>query len=94
MRKSENFKKHCAMCGAEAVYVCSKCGRPACRQHYSLLKNLCNVCESLLCEICGRNLSIGYCINCGRVGCEDCLVQLSTISYICVECFKSRRESS
>jgi len=28
---------------------------------------------------------------CGRIGCEDCLVQVSTVAYVCKKCIQEGR---
>lgn len=70
--------------------VCPLCGRSK-----RLGEFVCEYCSSMLCEICGENLSRGYCAVCGRLVCEkdsklvgfarvcnDCLARnLDLISY-------------
>ncbi|AFK51156.1 hypothetical protein TCELL_0732 [Thermogladius calderae 1633] len=77
----------CDICESRpAVLKCPSCGRWVCEEDFDYSKNLCVVCASTLCEICGLRPSIGYCRVCGRVGCEECLIQESTVSYVCREC--------
>lgn len=40
--------------------------------------------------VCGRKPSIGYCISCGRLGCDDCLIQVDNVRRICIDCAKSK----
>lgn len=66
------------------------CGRIVCSKDYIKSRELCLVCINAMCQICGRYLSIGYCMVCGRIGCEDCLVQVSTVAYVCRDCLRGR----
>lgn len=57
-----------------------------CRHDYDPEKKMCLVCKNTLCEICGRGFAVGYCMYCGRVGCEECLVQVDPVRYVCRDC--------
>ncbi|MCC6010785.1 MAG: hypothetical protein LM556_00050 [Desulfurococcaceae archaeon] len=79
----------CEVCSYKpAEYTCRICGRKVCREDYVAESGICTVCEATLCEVCKRSLSIATCISCGRHCCEDCLVKVSQLEYICVECLK------
>jgi hypothetical protein len=83
----------CEICGLNpAEYKCRVCGRRVCREDYIAERGVCAVCEATLCEVCKRGLSLATCIVCGRHCCEDCLVKVSQLEYMCVECFKKTRE--
>lgn len=79
----------CVICGInDALYKCRLCGRMVCSKDYDHVIGLCSICKTTRCEICGRYPSIGYCLVCGRVGCEDCLIQVTLVSYVCRECVR------
>ena len=84
----------CEICGFKpAEHTCRICGRRVCSEDYSAETGICSVCNVTLCEICRRNLSIATCILCGRHCCEDCLVHVSQLEYMCVECLRKKRVS-
>ena len=77
---------YCELCGKPGVAKCRMCGRTVCSEHYDEKSRLCKVCSMSLCEVCGRRVAIGRCVLCGRLGCEDCLVQVDNVRRICREC--------
>ncbi|MCC6034780.1 MAG: hypothetical protein LM567_04710 [Desulfurococcaceae archaeon] len=82
----------CEICGfKQAVHECKICGRRVCYDDYNTEKGICSVCESALCQICGKYLSISTCISCGRQGCEECLVEISQVEYMCLDCLKKKK---
>ncbi|MEM4481357.1 MAG: hypothetical protein QXK88_04620 [Desulfurococcaceae archaeon] len=82
-------KTECEICNKKAAtHKCSICGRRACDDDFNHLKGHCLVCENALCKLCGNHLSIGTCKHCGRHACERCLVQVSLIEYVCIECYR------
>uniref|UniRef100_A0A7C2FPT0 B box-type domain-containing protein n=1 Tax=Thermosphaera aggregans TaxID=54254 RepID=A0A7C2FPT0_9CREN len=84
--------RKCEVCLVnDALYTCRLCGRAVCGEDFNVQHGVCKVCSLTLCELCGRQLSVGYCVVCGRLGCEDCMVQVSNVAYICRECFSKNR---
>ncbi|MGB9827281.1 hypothetical protein IMZ38_03125 [Thermosphaera chiliense] len=85
---SNALQQRCEICMVnDAVYTCRLCGRRVCRQDFDDQRGICKVCSLTLCELCGKQLSVGYCVVCGRLGCEDCMIQVSNVAYICRDCF-------
>ncbi len=77
----------CEICGSEAEYTCSMCGRRVCSRHYDRGKGLCAYCSSTLCQLCGERLAIAACPVCGRVVCDKCSVQLTPVVRLCRDCY-------
>jgi len=77
----------CEVCERnEAKYACKLCGRKVCSKHIDS-DGICSICKLTLCERCHKYHAIGYCKICGRVLCEDCLVQVSPVEYVCIDCY-------
>lgn len=84
-----NEEGYCEVCGEKPVkYKCEVCTRRVCEEHYLVERGMCVICENTLCRICRSYLSIGICKYCGRLGCEKCLIQITPIEYVCVECYR------
>lgn len=82
----------CTICGfKKARFKCKLCSRQVCEDDYDKETGLCSVCLSTRCEICSKHLAIGYCMICGRIGCENCLLQVTTVSYVCRECLAQEK---
>ncbi len=62
--------------------TCPLCGRPK-----SPNKPFCDYCSSMLCEICNKKLSRGYCAVCGRLVCEDDS-ELVGFARVCKDCLR------
>ncbi|MCD6563952.1 MAG: hypothetical protein J7K23_08595 [Thermoproteales archaeon] len=79
----------CEICGkpTDNLFKCNICGRLVCSEDYNFSKGICAACEESLCQICGKNLSIGYCKICGRLVCEECSIRRGP-ELICKECAK------
>jgi len=86
MLNGKNAMVLCEICEEnEATSTCKLCGRKVCMKHVDV-NHICSVCKITLCERCHKYHAIGYCKICGRSLCEDCLIQLSTVEYVCVDC--------
>ncbi|MEB3765132.1 MAG: hypothetical protein GSR77_03075 [Desulfurococcales archaeon] len=81
------YNQLCEICNQNpATHTCKHCKRKVCTKHYNKQTETCSICTQALCQICGKKLSIGYCITCGRLGCIDCLKQIDNVRRICIEC--------
>ncbi|ADG91327.1 hypothetical protein Tagg_1058 [Thermosphaera aggregans DSM 11486] len=84
--------RKCEICMVnDAVHTCRLCGRKVCGEDFEGDRGICKACSLTLCEFCGKQLSVGYCIVCGRLGCEDCMIQISNVAYMCKECFSKNK---
>ncbi len=59
--------------------ICKFCGRR------TTDKDICDICRELLCELCGKRLSRGYCSICGRLVCDIDSQQVG-FARVCREC--------
>lgn len=84
----------CEICEINpSITRCRICERNVCKLDYDANSNVCISCKSAMCNICGKYLSIGVCKYCGRHACEDCLIELSLVEYICIECYEKMKGS-
>lgn len=83
------MKLKCEICEMKTpLYACKMCGRRVCDDDYDKDMGYCLVCKEAVCKVCNKHLSVGVCKHCGRPGCENCLVQVSLIEYVCIECHR------
>jgi len=64
-----------------------------CEEDFDKNKNMCRICVSTLCHICGKRLAIARCISCGKLGCKNCLVQVDPARYLCIDCYRELGEN-
>ncbi|AWR98318.1 hypothetical protein DFR86_09560 [Acidianus sulfidivorans JP7] len=92
MRRINGLKNLCEICETkEAKYTCKICKRHVCEDDFNKEKQICSVCEMTLCQICGKNLSLGYCEKCGKLICDQCTGYFDGAKRICKECLRIER---
>ncbi|MCE4603830.1 MAG: hypothetical protein F7B20_02550 [Aeropyrum sp.] len=77
----------CYFCADDSRSSCSICSRPICSTHST--NGVCIACHDAICRFCGEQLSVSYCLYCGRLGCIDCLIQIDPSRRVCRECLAS-----
>ncbi len=83
----------CQVCEeARARYSCPKCGRRVCISHYNISLGVCSVCSEALCSFCKANLAISRCMLCGKLGCNECLIQVDNVRRVCIQCIDKYRK--
>jgi len=82
------YAKNCDICNEKpAKFVCPKCGRYVCEDHYSERREACSACVEALCDVCRTALATSRCVLCGRKVCHNCAIELDEVRKVCSNCF-------